>query len=472
MNERDRLTVSSLSLSTDQVGLAAAETPGAFSWLRMRLDYSPSMQLSRHAVVRRVVLPGMAVAFSLALAVRLAAVHQLSVARQRFEAEVAPLPQLVKPTAGGGREPAFIERLGGPAGLPDGADLARIRQLYFRSPSTWSPAELDSCRRFLAVNTALVAAADRVAVRRGSTLVGARGESSWWDPAQAGRLLVRAGAQTSLLKLRIRLALLDRSSTEVRQGMEALAAEVEALEAHPGVVFQLIGLGQEKGLLQAMAWVAEEPGAAPEDLVTARRLLPSWSFADGVRRLIAGEASYLLAADELPLADADRAHLLDGYRRLSLTLAQDLGAVHQAALRGSQAIGRPTSLPAIILALNRPAFEGARDQIAATLAARQIARLALDLRLAADRGCTYPATLDAQPLAQEPDPFTAHRPHYVRNAQGGALLSNPSAAAAWEAMPRCLKTKPPPYVWRLPAPCAPGKRQAPASAGSAANANG
>ena len=121
------------------------------------------------------------------LAVRLAAAHQLAVARNRFEAEVGPLPRNAKPATGGKREAAFIERLGGPARLPDDADLVRIRQILWRAPSTWSPAEVDACRRFLAANAPLRAAADRAAERHGTAVVAARGASPW-GPADPGRL--------------------------------------------------------------------------------------------------------------------------------------------------------------------------------------------------------------------------------------------------------------------------------------------
>ncbi|HXM71096.1 MAG TPA: hypothetical protein VN970_08180, partial [Thermoanaerobaculia bacterium] len=316
----------------------------------------------------------------------------------------------------------------------------------------WSPAEVDGCRRFLAVNSSLLAASDRAAEGRGAALP-ARGASAW-DPADAGRLLTRAGAQTSLLKLRIRLALRDRSFGELRRSMEALAAEVEAFETEPGVCFGLIGLSQEKGLLQAIAWVAEERDVDRTDLAAMHRLLPHRPTAAVVRQLFAGEAGYVLAYGRPALSDADVGQVLDSYRRLSLTLEQRRGAALEASSREPRAAAQPTTLPAALLAATRPAFESAVEQIAAIAAARQLAELAVDLRIAATQECAYPETLEFLPLAREPDPFTARRPRYVRDAQGGALLSNPSAAAAWDALPHCAKTKPPPYTWRLPRPCA------------------
>src|ERR1700688_845845 len=92
------------------------------------------MQISRHEVIRRVGLSlagALLLALAAWLAVRLAGAHRLSAARERFEAEVGPLPRIIKP-GGGSREPAFIQRLGGPARLPDEADLTRIRQLLWR----------------------------------------------------------------------------------------------------------------------------------------------------------------------------------------------------------------------------------------------------------------------------------------------------------------------------------------------------
>lgn len=330
-----------------------------------------------------------------------------------------------------------------------------IRQLLWHAPSTWSPREVDDCRRFLAVNASLRAASDRAAERRGTASIGAR-SASLWDPADTGRLLTRAGAQTTLLKLRVRLALGERSSAEIRRSMEALAAEVEAFETEPGMLFQLIGLSQEKGLLQAMAWVTEERDVDRQELATMRRLVPQRPLEVAVRQLFAGEAGYMLASARPAFPDTDVAQVLDGYRRLSLVLEHRRGAVLGPAVsREPRAAAHPNTLAAAILASGRPSFESVVEQIAAISAARQLAALALDLRLAATRGCAYPETLDSLPLAREPDPFTAQRPLYVHDAQGGALLWNPSAAAAWNTLPHCATTRPPPYVWRLPPPCAP-----------------
>jgi hypothetical protein len=421
------------------------------------------MRIFQHRVVRRVVL-GVAGALVVALVawlgVRLAEARQLAVARDRFEVEVGPLPApgtAVPAAAGEKRALALIQRLGGPAPLPEAADLVRIRQLLWRAPSTWSPAEVAGCRRFLAVNAPLLAAADRAAERRGAVLDGARFARPL-DSADAGPLFTRAGAQASLLKARIRLALRDRSSAELRRGMEALAAEAEAFDTEPGALPRLIGLPQEKSLLQAMAWAAEDRDVDPRDLAAIRRLIPRQPIAAAVRQLFAGEASYLMATRFPPgrpwFSDAEMAQLLDGYRRRAQELERSPATVLPAVSRQLPAGVRPHSVPAVILAEVLPTFESVVDQIAAVSAARQLAELALDLRLGATKECAYPATLASLPLAHEPDPFTATLPHYQRDAQGGALLSNPTAAAAWDARPHSAPTKPPPYLWRLPPPCA------------------
>jgi hypothetical protein len=190
------------------------------------------MRIFRHRVVRKAamgVAGALLAALVASLGVRLAGARELAGARDRFEVEVGPLPapEPAMPAAGGKREPAFIRRLGGLARLPAAAELMRIRQLVWRPPSTWSPAEVDGCRRFLAANASLLAASDRAAERRDTALIGARVNRPLGS-ADPGPLLPRAGAQATLLKARIRLALLDRSSVELHRGMEALAAEAPA----------------------------------------------------------------------------------------------------------------------------------------------------------------------------------------------------------------------------------------------------
>ena len=241
----------------------------------------------------------------------------------------------------------------------------------------------------------------------------------------------------------------------MRRSKEALAAEVEAFETEPGMLLQLIGLAQEKGLLVAMAWVAAEPDVDRQDFARLRRLLPHRQLGAAVRKLFAGEAGYALAYDRSQLADADVAQLLEGYRRLprlpgARPRRGPAGRHHGSrALRPIPIPCRQRSLPLSDRTLNPPSSRSPRSPPRASWRS-----WLSDLRLAAARGCAYPETLEALPLASEPDPFTARRPRYAREAQGGATLSNPSAAAAWDALPHCAKTKPPPYVWHLPPPCA------------------
>lgn len=395
------------------------------------------------------------------LAVRLAGAHQLRAARDRFAAEVGPLPPLgVAPAAvRGSREKALLDRLGSPARFPNLADLAQIRPLLRRDFSTWSPAEIGACRRFVAGNAPLLAACERAAEHNAAPSPGV-GAALPWDPVDPSTLINRANADATLLEARVRLALHDRSLPEMRRAMVALGVEAAAFDAEPGMFLHLVGMQQEKALLQAMAWALEDPGVEPGDLALLRRLLPRQPVAAKLRQLVAAEAGYVLASQAQPgrlkLSDAETARLLDGYRRLAGELAPRPGAVVAASSRDPSRTTRYRSLPAAILAMMRPTFESVAAQTAALAASRQLAELAFDLRLAAARTCAYPASLDALPLGGVTDPFTARLPRFERDARGGALLSNPNAAAAWLALPHCAKTRPPPYEWRLPPfPCTP-----------------
>ncbi|HVT60370.1 MAG TPA: hypothetical protein VHR45_18500 [Thermoanaerobaculia bacterium] len=338
----------------------------------------------------------------------------------------------------------------------------RVRQLMGRAPSSWSAEEVDRSRRFVAANASLLAACERAAERRerrGTAFDG--GAALPWESADINQLWRRAHNQSILLRTRIGLGLRERSPGEVRRGMEALAAEVEAYAAEPGMLFQLYELPLEKSLLRAMAWVAAERDIDSGDLAAMRQLLHRRPVAATIRRAFAGEAGYLLAIEGRRgyqrLSDADAAEVLDGYRRLALALARmtgTRGAAGAAGVRESPHAARYPTMARAILALVRPNFEEVAKQIAATAAARQLAELAFDLRLAGRRECAYPETLEGVPRAGEPDPFTARLPSYRRGAVGGALLANPSAAAAWQALPRCATSLPLPFEWRLPPPCA------------------
>lgn len=401
------------------------------------------------------------------LALRLAGAHQLRAARSRFEAEVGPLPPPAPAAPAGSslaavrsqRERALLHRLGAPARLPASADLARIRPLLWRAPSTWSPAEVGACRSFLVGNASLLAACDRAAEHGAAPSAGA-GVAPPWDSVDPAGLVSRANADALLMEMRVRLALHDRRYPEMRRAMAALATEAAAFDAEPGMLCFDLRLQHEKALLRAMAWVVEDPGVEPQDLAWLRRLLPLHPVAVSARWLVAGQAGFVLASWMQPgrarLSDAEAALLLDGYRRVALDLTSRRGVVVAASFPPPRTTARYRSLPAAILALTRPSLELLAAQAAALAAAHQLAELALDLRLAAARTCAYPARIDSLAPARIADPFTAALPRFERDARGGALLWNPSAAAAWPALPHCAKTKPPPYVWRLPPlPCTP-----------------
>jgi hypothetical protein len=390
----------------------------------------------------------------------LAGAYQLAAARGRFEAEVGHPPEVSVAVGRTGLEQAFEERLGGPARLSDAAGLLpRLRELLERAPSTWSPGEVEGCRRFLAANTALLAAGERAAERQLAASSGAS-QTAVSEPwrLDISHIWHRASNQQSVLRLSIHLALADRSPANVGRAMAGVAAGVKAFQDTPGMQFQILALELEKGFLKELAAVVADPGVDAGNLTAIRRLLPQPPVAARVRQLFAGEAGYLLTVSSGrgrgPYSDADLARILDGYRHLARTLATRGGAPLAAANRTSSATG-PHTLPGAILAALGPTFESIVDHIEVIDAAHQLAGLALDLRLAAPPACAYPATLDALPMSSEPDSFTGHRPEYRRDAQGGALLSNPAAAAAAASLPHCPKTKPYPFIWHLPPPCGP-----------------
>jgi hypothetical protein len=426
------------------------------------------MQRMRHLWIcwaGLLVAVALAVALVIWLAQRLISAHQLAVARNTFEREVGPLPA-PRFAAGALREQQLLDRLGGLARLSGEQDMARIRRLLASEPSTWPPAEIDWCRSLLAANAPLLAAADRAAERGSAAARVARADAVWEHPPYS--LFSRARAQSALLRLRLRLGLLDQSPAAVRRTLNALAAEVQAFQEEPEVVFQLWGLALERTQLQAMAWVAADPYLDHQDLAETRHLLASRPFAPAVRQLLANDAGFLLATQfrQPFLGNADLARMLDGYRHLASALSQDGDALR--AIRRPRPPALAVPAPAVplsgrLLAQLEPNFDAIVEEMAAVAAAHQLADLSFDLRLAAAApACTYPETLDALPLASQPDPLTAHRPLYARDPQGGALLSNPSAAAAWTARVPGAPNHPLPYTWQLPPPCA-APQTAPAS---------
>jgi hypothetical protein len=391
----------------------------------------------------------------------------LGAARARFGRAVAPLPanRRLRRDEEAAREQALWRRAGVARLAAAPAGLQAVRAALARSPAEWSEAEMGQVRQLVAAHRGSLQAAHRAAdqaaddpgpPRRPAAAAGADPPPPW-VPRGPDPLIAQANLQATLLRAEIGLALRDHAPAEALPGLRALAAEAAAFQAEPVAMFQLVGAGLESRMLQCIAWIVQDEGAASADLEAIERVLPRQAPASAIARMLAAEAAYeLQVIDSRPLRERlsghDEAALLDGMRRFAVRSQQPYSEARRALRESAPPPSQATTVPELFLPLLLPNFESAIVQLKANGASRELARLGIALRLAAARRCAYPADLAALPAAA-PDPLTGRQPVYAREPSGGARLALPTAGAVFRAELVNPGLAPPPFDWRLPPPC-------------------
>ena len=318
----------------------------------------------------------------------------------------------------------------------------------------WTPEERDVARRLVAARQAeLSDLVRRLRGDRAPTPPGPRPAASRAGAASAGvpendQHLLRG---SRLLATAARLALEDGRPERTVEGAEALAALARAYEGRPDLYHQILASSFEIRFLSLLADLLASPDVRRGHLERLGDSLIARDPEDAVRRAVRGEGRIVLAALEdpdpgwaggrvsAPCTELEVARVLDGYRELAETPGTDLHERPDARARS----GRRATLSAMLI----PNIVEAVTKMRAMAASRQLARLALALRLAALDDGAYPARLASLPGAGEPDPFAGGRPRWEVGPEG-AVLSNPAADALWERVGRPAG---PPFTWRLPA---------------------
>ena len=90
-------------------------------------------------------------------------------------------------------------------------------------------------------------------------------------------------------------------------------------------------------------------------------------------------------------------------------------------------------------------------RVQSTMSSRNLANVALRIRIEGLQTGAYPETLASFPEALRPDPLAGKPLTYVRRANGSASLTVPDFGALWK---RISDVGPgsQPYIWELPAP--------------------
>jgi hypothetical protein len=98
-----------------------------------------------------------------------------------------------------------------------------------------------------------------------------------------------------------------------------------------------------------------------------------------------------------------------------------------------------------------PSAKSSVGRLQSTLSLRELARIALAVRLAGLATGSYPETLASLPGAMQPDPFAGKPLTYERRADGSARISVPGFEKLWTRITDASASSQP-YLWELPAP--------------------
>jgi len=136
------------------------------------------------------------------------------------------------------------------------------------------------------------------------------------------------------------------------------------------------------------------------------------------------------------------------YSDLVDVLGQPLGSNPRWADRGK---ARPKSMFNVFESVMFPGLASSGGRVQSTMSVRNLASVALKVRMEGLQTGTYPQTLAAYPEAVRIDPFAGKPLSYVRRPDGSVVISVPDFAALWKRISDAgLSSQP--YTWELPAP--------------------
>ena len=338
-------------------------------------------------------------------------------------------------------------------------EIALLERLRDADGPAWGAAELAAAREILGPR--------RSEVERLGELIRSAGEGpapvpgSSEDPGIGARAagpnrfeddvgLLRAAR---LLAIDSRVALAEGDVERSVERVEDLTALIRAFEGASGLVRQMFAASVEGHQLHAVADLVASPVVGRRHVVRLRAAVSDREISATLRRMMQAQAEeYLANLDELrsedPAGDALRrvevAEVVAAYGELATTPFSEVRRRVDERLAAARSPERPAD---VLVGLAIPNMLEAFAKIQAAGAGRQLARLALELRLRSLDLGAYPASLAGLPGAAEPDPFAGEPPRWETGPEG-AVLTNPAAEALWETADR---RGGPPFTWRLPA---------------------
>jgi len=240
-----------------------------------------------------------------------------------------------------------------------------------------------------------------------------------------------------------------------RSSVAELACIGASLERESPLIAQLVGLAVERMMIGAILFGLQSTPGDPEALRGLEAVIPDVDLVAARRRALGnlGAGVHSGAVELHDMFDQGFTRIvlavpsvgeylkvvlgIDGTTETPLGLDPDLGA----RLEQSKNTEGRTAADTLV---------GSLVRYQSILSLRRLARLAIDLRLAAMEEGRYPDSLAAWPEAATPDPFTGGEFRYETFDDGSAVLAVPGAEELYNRINEIRTFVP--FTWELPAP--------------------
>jgi hypothetical protein len=415
---------------------------------------------------------GVAVVVALAalLALRIYGGRRLAAAERAFAAKVGPTAgnPYASPPVPDDANAAIYLRAGAEALLLP-REHAKVGDLTLAPAAAWTPEQWEFLRGLLARNRPALELLHRAAGMTESSF-GLRDPANEAEELKTRLPLLKLLWAQRVLFLDARVAERDGEPERFLLDAGSMATMAAALDRESPMIAMLIGQAAEKLFLATVSEVAAQSEVPAQTLRKLQGMLLTndlrahWrrsllADAYGIDRRVAsgrtepngqGGAWTLLKGRALELCchDIFTAQQRELYADLVGIVDQPLGSGPRWADRGK---AKPTSPFGVFEAVMFPALARAGGRVQSTMSLRNLADVALKVRIEGLRTGGYPPTLAAHPEAMRPDPFAAKPLSYTLRPDGSAVIAVPNFVLLWKRVSDAGPGSQP-FSWELPVP--------------------
>jgi hypothetical protein len=377
-----------------------------------------------------------------------------------------------------GENAALFLRAGAEAMNLPGDDKPQVGEMSMAPAESWSEAQRANVRRILANNGPALEPLHRAAAMTRSNF-GAIAWDKKTHELKAPPVLKLMTAQRLLL-VDARMALLEHDSARLLADAASMATMAAGLERETPTVDLLMGIACEKMLLAAVSDAVADPSTDRETLTKLQGMVVDTDLRAGWRRsnlwqqtAIQGHVAAVMSDPvtarapkvslwgrflEFVFGKIFQAQQLEIRADLIAAVDQPLGLDPSWSRRGAH---QPRTVFEMFDVFESVMFgqsaKSSIGRIQSTVSLRELARIALAVRLQGLATESYPETLASLRGGTNADPFAGKPLTYERRPDGSARISVPDFEVLWKRISDARPSAQP-FTWELPAPWAPAAK--------------